>query len=104
MRVAQLFRLYDDGVREALRTVPLRDRFAAWQFLRENRRANLLDICREFSQANDGPALEDDDGSDTPWLDFLQWLIESGKIQAFIRFIVDIVKELIGLFMMQRAT
>lgn len=99
MRLFQLFGLYDGAVKEAIHSLPLRDRFPAWRFLRENRRENLWAACKEFASENGGPTFTDEDTTtDRPFLEFLKWLIESGKIQPFIQFMMGIIKDIIAMF------
>lgn len=69
-------------------------------------RAVLAEGIRQWCAANpdpDRPDFDDDGESETPFLDFLRYLIDSGKIQAFLKWFFEalpvLIKAIVSIFM-----
>ena len=90
MEVRMRFRLAED---KAFRELPLANRRELRREYMSRRRKNWGEACKAFAERENiafQDEEEDDDGnqSDHPILDFIQRLIDSGKIQAFLKFMV----------------
>lgn len=91
--LATAYMAFDEAAERVISKVTFRHRVAVRLRLRGQRRGLLRGAFQEFrtrgEKPDEAPDLGDDDGSDTPLLDFWRWIIESGKIQAFMSFLVN---------------
>ena len=81
---------YLAAVEEALDRASLSfsERRAVRQKARGLFRAAISEAFSLFAAENGGTFEDEDGDSDTPIIDFWKWLIESGKIQVFMQFMV----------------